>query len=400
MTKADVVIVGAGHGGAQTAIALRQRKFEGSILLVGEEPVLPYERPSLSKDYLAGKKDFERVLIRPAHFWRERGITLLVGSRVASINPSAQTVVLEDQAIIAYRKLVWATGGKPRGLSCPGHDLAGIHTIRTRADVDRLRAELDRCRRIVVIGGGYVGLEAAAVLTKLGKVVTLLEVQDRVLARVAGVQVSRFIEAEHRRHGVDVRLGASVECIEGIGRVSGVRLVNGSVVPADMVIVGIGIVPAVDILLAAGALGGNGVRVDEYCRTSLNSIFAIGDCALHANPFAAGEEARLESIQNANDMAITVANAITGRPEPYRAVPWFWSNQYNIRLQTVGISVGYHTEVVRGRIADGSFSVTYLKDRRVIALDCLNATKDYVDGRQLVENRTLIEPELISEGGK
>jgi 3-phenylpropionate/trans-cinnamate dioxygenase ferredoxin reductase subunit len=385
VTHADVVIVGAGHGGAQAAIALRQRKYEGSIAIVGEEPEIPYERPPLSKDYLAGDKPFERILIRPAAFWGEREVAMLTGRRVVSVDPDAHVVTTEDGGTIGYGKLIWATGGHARRLSCAGHHLAGVHSVRHRADVDRMMTELASTTRVCVIGGGYIGLEAAAVLTKLGKHVTVLEALDRVLARVAGEPLSRFYEAEHRAHGVHLRLNTVVECIEEKdGRASGVRLSSGEIVPCEMVIVGIGIIPAIEPLHAAGAEGGNGVAVDEHGRTSLPDIFAIGDCALHANPFADELPIRLESVQNANDLAITVARFIVGDPEPYNSVPWFWSNQYDLRLQTVGLSTGHDRAIVRGDFSSRSFSIVYLRGGRVIALDCVNATKDYVHGRALV----------------
>ena len=381
----DVVIVGAGHGGAQAAIALRAAKFAGSIAMIGDEPEPPYERPPLSKDYLSGDKPFERILIRPAGFWDERQVAMRLGRRVVSVDAAAQTVTTDDGASIGYGQLIWATGGSPRRLTCSGHDLAGVHAVRTRADVDRMIAELPGVSRVAVIGGGYIGLEAAAVLAKFGKQVTVLEALPRVLARVAGEPLSRFYEAEHRAHGVDVRLGVTVACIaEAVGRACGVTLADGETVPAEMVIVGIGIVPAVQPLLDAGAAGGNGVDVDAQCRTSLPHVFAIGDCATHANEFADGARIRLESVQNANDQANVVAKAIAGAPIDYHAIPWFWSNQYDLRLQTVGLSTGYDDIVVRGDIASRSFSLIYLRGGRVIALDCVNATRDYAQGRALV----------------
>ena len=313
MKQFDIVIVGAGHAGAQAAIALRQRKFAGTIAIVGEEPELPYERPPLSKDYLSGEKAFERILIRPPAFWEERAVTMHLGRRVVAVDPVAHSVTTDDGGTIGYGILIWATGGHPRRLTCSGHDLVGVHAVRTRADVDRLMAELPATREVVVIGGGYIGLEAAAVLAKLGRRVTILEALPRVLARVAGEPLSRFYEAEHRAHGVEVRLDAKVDCIEEAdGRATGVRLADGTVLPAQMVIVGIGIVPAVEPLLAAGADGGNGVAVDPLCRTTLPDVFAIGDCAAHANDFADGATIRLESVQNANDQATVVAKALTG----------------------------------------------------------------------------------------
>jgi len=398
MSHYDILIVGAGHAGAQAAIALRQNKFEGSIAIVGDEPEIPYERPPLSKDYLAGDKPFERILIRPATFWAERDVTMLTGKRVVAVDASAHQVATAEDETIAYGTLIWAAGGSPRSLVCSGHDLAGVHAIRTRADVDRLMRELATTTRVVVIGGGYIGLEAAAVLTKLGKKVTVLEALDRVLARVAGEPLSRFYEAEHRAHGVDVRLGATVECIvEQSSRATGVRLADGEILPCEMVIVGIGIIPSVEPLLAAGAAGGNGVKVDAYCRTSLPDIFAIGDCALHANGFADGAEIRLESVQNANDMANAVAKTLTGNPTEYHAVPWFWSNQYDLKLQTVGLSIGHDAVVLRGDPATRSFSLIYLKQGRVIALDCVNLVRDYVQGRALVVERKSPEPAQLAD---
>jgi 3-phenylpropionate/trans-cinnamate dioxygenase ferredoxin reductase subunit len=396
----DVVIVGAGHGGAQAAIALRQNKFEGSIAVIGDEPELPYERPPLSKEYFQGEKAFERILIRPAAFWAERDVEMLLNRRVVSVDPEAHRLTTADGATIGYGQLIWATGGSPRKISCGGNDLIGVHTVRTRADADRMTAELDGLEQAVVIGGGYIGLEAAAVLAKFGKKVVLLEALDRVLARVAGEALSRFYEGEHRAHGVDVRLGAAVDCIEGVdGKVSGVRMKDGDVIPAQMVIVGIGIIPAVEPLIAAGAEGGNGVAVDHQCRTSLLDIFAIGDCALHSNHFADDMPIRLESVQNANDQATLVAKTIMGQELAYDAVPWFWSNQYDLKLQTVGLSTGHDDVVVRGDPATRSFSVIYLKEGRVIALDCVNATKDYVQGRKLVVERLSPDPAKLADAG-
>lgn len=391
----DIVIVGAGHGGAQVAIALRQRGFDGTIAMLGKEPELPYERPPLSKEYLAGDKAFERILIRPPDFWRERRIVVMTGQHVVTVDPAEHNVSTLQGLTLGYGTLIWAAGGHARRLNCNGCDLAGVHSVRSRADVDQIARELAATQRVVVIGGGYIGLEAAAVLTKLGKHVTLLEALPRVLARVAGEALSRFYEAEHRAHGVDVRLNVAVERIEGAdGHVTGVRLTDGEIVTSDMAIVGIGIIPAVEPLLAAGAKGGNGVAVDSYCRTSLPDVYAIGDCALHDNDHAL--VGRLESVQNANDMATIAAKALTGQPELYQAVPWFWSNQYDLKLQTVGLSSGFDTSVVRGDVATRSFSVVYLRAGRVIALDCVNAVKDFVQGKALVEAGARADPAMLS----
>ena len=364
--------------------------------MIGRDKELPYERPPLTKDYLAGEKAFERMLVRPEPFWAERGIGLRLGSNVAKVDPGAKVVTLSGGEGVSYGTLIWSAGGDPRRLACPGAQLPGIHTVRDKADTDRLLAELSAgARRVVVVGGGYIGLEAAAVLNKRGCAVTVIEQQERLLSRVAGEDLARFYAAEHRAHGVDVRLGTEIEAIEGDDRVTGVRLADGETIPCDIVVVGIGIVPAVGPLIAAGAAGANGVEVDELCRTSLPDVYAIGDCASHANTYADGAVIRLESVQNAHDMAATAARAICGDPQPYNAVPWFWSNQYDLRLQTVGLSLGHDTTVMRGDPAERSFSVVYLKDGRVIALDCVNRTRDYAQGRKLVEARAVIAPEAL-----
>jgi 3-phenylpropionate/trans-cinnamate dioxygenase ferredoxin reductase subunit len=373
-TLHDVLIVGAGHGGAHAAIALRQSGFAGTIAIAGAEADPPYERPPLSKDYLAGEKDYARLLIRPPAFWAERGVTLLPGRAVTAVDPAAHRVTCAGGAVLGYGKLIWAAGGVPRRL--PG----GGHAIRSRADVDALRAELPAARRVAIVGGGYIGLEAAAVLSKLGKEVVLLEAQDRLLARVAGEPLSRFYEAEHRARGVDIRLNAA-----------------GETAAADLTIVAIGIDPAVEPLRAAGAAGVDGVDVDDFCRTSLADIYAVGDCAAHLNRFAGGARIRLESVQNAHDQATVAARHIVGRPEPYDAIPWFWSNQYDLRLQTIGLFHGHDDLLVRGDPAARSFSIVYLRQDRVIALDCVNAVRDYAHGRKLILDGAVLDKARLAD---
>jgi len=399
MAKAyDILIVGAGHGGAQAAMQLRQTGFDGSIAIIGDEKDPPYERPPLSKEYMAGEKPFDRILIRPRAFWEERDVDLLLGRRVRKVDPVGKIVGIGEDELIGYGKLIWAAGGSPRPLTCPGATARGIHAIRRRADVDAIRESLAPVRHVVVIGGGYIGLEAAAVLTKLGRKVTLLEAQPRVLARVAGEELSRFYEAEHRAHGVDLRTDATVESIEEQGGVArAVILTDGTRIEADIFIVGIGIVPETGPLIAAGATGGNGVDVDAYCRTSLPDIYAIGDCACHANPFARGETIRLESVQNANDQARVAVQHIIGHPVEYDVVPWFWSNQYDLKLQTVGLSAGHDRTIVRGSPESRSFSILYLLGGKVIALDCVNAVKDYVQGKAHILSGAILDQEQLAD---
>jgi len=404
MSFADVLIVGGGHGGAQAALALRQRGFTGRVVMVAREASPPYERPPLSKDYLAGTRAFEKMLIRPEGFWAERDVEIRNRCAVVAIDPQRRSVELSDGSRLDYHSLIWAAGGDPRRLSCPGGDLDGIHSIRTRADVDRIRAQMDGgVKRVAVIGGGYIGLEAAAVFRAAGLPVTVIEREGRVLSRVAGPALSGFYAAEHRRQGVDLLLGQTVEGLLGDedGKVRAVSFTDteGTVgeIEADLVIVGIGIVPAVGPLLAAGAAGTNGVDVDDFCRTSLDDTYAIGDCAAHANPYADNKVIRLESVQNATDMANTVARHLTGEREPYATIPWFWSNQYDLRLQTVGFSTDQDEAVVRGDPDSRSFSVVYLRDGRVAALDCVNATRDYAQGRRLIEARSEPDRDALAD---
>ncbi len=399
--RADVVIVGAGQGGAQAAMMLRQQKYAGSVMMIGAEPFLPYERPALSKEYLSGEKTFDALVLRPASYWEERNVEMRLGARVVAVDSAAHQVRLEDGTTIGYGALVWAAGGKARRLPFTGHDLAGVHTVRDRIDVDRMQSELESANRVVIIGGGYIGLEAAAVLRKKDKHVTVLEAESRVLSRVAGEALSRFFEREHRAHGVDLRLGTKVLGLEETaGRVSGVRLASGESLPADLVVVGIGIDAAVEPLVAAGATCANGVVVDLHGKTSLPDVYAVGDCAAHSNVHANGRMVRVESIQNANDQAMIVAKSIAGSLKPderYDAVPWFWSNQWDLRLQTVGLSQDHDDVVLRGAPESRSFSIVYLRGGRVVALDCVNQTKDYVQGKALITKGVLVDRERLAQ---
>ncbi len=379
----DVVIVGAGHGGAQVAVMLRTQKFEGSIAIVGDEPELPYERPPLSKEYFAGEKEFERIQLRPAKYCDERDVTMLLGKRVVSVDSSAHRVTTDGGETIGYGKLVWATGGRPRMLPIPGGDLPGVQGVRTRADADAMKAAAETAKQIVVIGGGYIGLEAAAVLTKAGKKVVLLEALDRVLARVAGEPLSRFYEQEHRDRGVDLRLGVSVTAIEGGDHVTGVRLSDGEVIPADLVIVGIGILPNVELTEAAGLPCDNGIVVDEYCRTSDADILAVGDCTNHPNALL-GKRLRLESVHNAQEQAKTAADTILGKLEPYAQVPWFWSDQYDLKLQFVGMSAADQQVVVRGDPESRSFAAFYLDEGRLAAVYAINSPREFMLSKKLI----------------
>lgn len=381
-----VAIIGAGHAGAQAAIALRKEGFAGTVALIGDEPDPPYERPPLSKDYLKDEKTFERMLIRRPDFWADKEIALLPATRIEAVDAATRRLRAAEGPAIQYGKLIWAAGGRPRPLPC-GSDvgLRGVHAVRTRTDVDRLKAELPAARRAVIIGGGYIGLEAAAAMAGRGLDITVIEAEDRLLARVAGAHISAFYRRRHEAAGVRFLLATRTSCLRAEdGAVAGVELELGETLPADIVIVGIGILPNVEPLLAAGAEGDNGVMVDASCRTSLPDIWAIGDCARHRNPYAGGAAVRLESVQNANDQANVAAADICGRPAKYEALPWFWSNQYEVRLQTAGLSAGHDEAVLRGDPETGRFSVCYLKAGQLIAADCIGRPADFVQAQKLI----------------
>jgi 3-phenylpropionate/trans-cinnamate dioxygenase ferredoxin reductase subunit len=352
----------------------------------------------LSKTYLSGEIEAERLALRPPAFWPDQNITLFTGQRVEAVDPARRVATLRDGSKIEYGKLIWAAGGQPRPLTCVGADLAGVHVVRTRQQVDGLRADLADAQNVAIIGGGYIGLETAAVLAKAGKNVTVLEAQPRLLARVAGPTVSAFYDAEHRAHGVDVRVNTAVTALGGDHRhIHSVILGDTSEVPAQIAIVGIGLIPEIAPLMEAGADCGNGVEVDEFCRTSLADVYAIGDCAARISPFAAGARVRLESVQSAVEQAKITAAHILGNAYPGHPVPWFWSNQYDLRLQTVGLNINFDQEIVRGDPAGRKFSVVYLRQGKVVALDCINAVKDFVTGKDMVARGAEIPLDVLAD---
>ncbi len=392
------LIIGGGQAGAQAALSLRQLGFTGSLAILTEETDPPYQRPPLSKAYLAGDQDADSLMLRPASLWPQRQIDLHLGARVVAVDAEAHRVRTAAGQSFGYARLIWAAGGHARKLSCPGADLPCVHTLRTRADADRIRATLATASRIVIIGGGYIGLEVAAVLTSLGKKITLVEMADRLLARVTGTALAAFYARQHRARGVDILLHANVTGITPrAGGGCTVHLGTGMALPADQVIVGIGIVPAVAPLRAAGAAGENGVDIDPFCRTSLPDIYAIGDCAAHVSRFTDGARRRLESVQNATDQAIIAARSILGQPVPYDAVPWFWSNQYDLTLQTVGLSQGADTEIMRGDPHADRLTIAYLRQGRLIALDCVNTPRDFAQGKALIAAAARPDPRKLAD---
>lgn len=382
------VIVGGGHAGVQAAAALSTGGFEGGIAVLSAETVLPYDRPSLSKGYLyEGLADGD-FLLRSPEFWEKPGLELILGATVVAVHPGQHLVETAEGDLYEYGSLIWAAGGEARRLSVPGADLSGIHTVRTLEDAQRVRDEAADARAAVIIGGGYIGLETAASLRNLGLAVTVIEVADRLLARVTSPVVADYFVDRHRARGVDFRLSTGVEEIVGeAGRATAVRLSNGEVLPADIVIVGVGLIPNIDAMATAEAVIGNGIEVDEFCRTSLSDVYAIGDCVSFPIPLYGGVRVRLESVQNAADQGKSVAAAILGSPQVYAPKPWFWSHQFEEKLQTVGLLTGYDELVVRGNPADGRFSVVYLKESQIVAIDAVNLVKDFAHGKIVVGSR-------------
>lgn len=392
----DVAIVGASHAGAHAATTLRDRGFTGSIIMIGEEATPPYDRPSLSKAYMLGSISIERILLRDASYWAENNINLALGLTVTQLAPATSTLQLSDSRTIGFGQCILATGGTVRMLTCPGADLPGLHTVRAVADVDAIRAALQREMNVAIIGAGYVGLEAAAALCELGHKVTVIEAQERVLSRVTGPLLSAFVEQEHRSHGVAFRLGQQVVAIDGQKQVEGVLLASGERVSADIAIVGIGISPRTDLAETAGLECDGGVIVDAFARTSVPTILAIGDCARHPNKHAGGLW-RLESVQYATASAEVAADTIMDKARGYDALPTFWSDQYDLRIQSAGIVRGESQALVRGDIESGSFSIFYLQDGAVVALDAVNNPKDFMGGRSLVQARLRVPPDLLTD---
>jgi 3-phenylpropionate/trans-cinnamate dioxygenase ferredoxin reductase subunit len=373
-----VLVVGGGQSGFQAVASLRDKGFPGRVVLVGDEPGVPYQRPPLSKAYLKGTAGDEALRLRPEDFFAEKDIQLVAG-RVCSLDRDGAQAVLEDGSKLGYDHLVLATGARNRTLPVPGADLDGVLMLRTREDADRLRSELEGARDVVVIGGGFIGLEFAS---HAGRPVTVVEAQDRLLARVASPEVSEFFARLHRDAGHTVLLGTGVTALHGEGRVESVELSDGRQLPADLVVVAVGVVPETGLAEAAGLPVTNGVVVDEHLRTEDPKIFAIGDCA-NFPCVQAGSATRLESVQNAVDQARSVAASITGGSAPYDSLPWFWTDQTSAKLQIVGILANADQTVVTGDLAEGKFSVLSFRDGVLIAVESVNRPADHIAARRL-----------------
>lgn len=396
-----VVIVGAGQAGVQAAESLRRGGYAGAVTLIGEEPVAPYQRPPLSKAYLAGTMDLERVILKPEATLAEDEIAFVPATRITAIDRAARTVTAEDGRSWTYEHLILATGSRVRRLPVEGAQLAGVHYLRTTADVDGLRPELVAGARLAVIGGGYIGLEVAAVARKAGLVVTVIEAADRVLARVTMPEISAFYQDLHRAEGVTVLTGTGVTALEAgadPARVGAVRLADGSTVPADLVLVGIGIIPNAELAAQAGLATTNGIDTDANARTSDPAIFAIGDCASRPLAHYGDRRGRLESVHNALEQAKLAAAAILGAPPPPLEAPWFWSDQYDVKLQIAGLSTGAARTVLRGDPATRRFAAFHLApDNRLLAVDAVNSAPEFIVGRQLIARQQAVAPEKLAD---
>lgn len=389
-----VLVIGAGHAAGQLVAGLRMQGFEGSIRIVGDEPYAPYQRPPLSKQYLSDEMDLEGVYFKPQSFYEQAEAELELGVRAEAIDRGAKTVRLSNGTDATYDKLVLATGTRVRKLPLPGADLGGIHYLRSVEDTDAIKQDLQPGSRLVICGGGYIGLEVAAAAIKKGASVTVLEMADRVMNRVVAPAVSAFYQEIHAAKGVDIRTDIKVTGFEGDGRVSRVLTEGGESFNADAVVVGVGVIPNTELAEAAGLACDNGIVVDEYAQTEDPDILACGDCTNHPNGIY-GINIRLESVQNAVDQANAVAKTICGKLEIYNAVPWFWSDQYDVKLQIVGLSQGYDEAVVRGEPSTGSFSVFYLKEGKLLAVDAINSPREYMMGRKLIAEGAHPDPAKI-----
>jgi len=387
-----MVIIGAGHAAGQTAASLRQEKYDGPITIIGDEPHVPYQRPPLSKQYLAGEQGIERVYLRPEKFYHDKEITLKLGVTATAIDREDKTVSLDNGETLAYDKLIISTGSRPRILNIEGSTLDGIHYLRTIADVDAIRAEMTAGKNLVIVGGGYIGLEVASVGVTQGLNVHVLEMESRILQRVTTPEMSHFYQNLHEGHGVHLHTDTVVTGFSGNGRIEKVLCGDDAAFDADLVIVGIGIIANVELAEAAGLECDNGIVVDDHCRTSDPDIYAAGDCTNHPNALL-DRRLRLESVPNAMEQARTCAVNVLGGDKTYASYPWFWSDQYELKLQMVGFSADGDEHIVRGDIKENKFAVFYLKNGKVVAADAVNSPKEFMVCKQLIGKE--VDPALL-----
>lgn len=396
-TIQKIIIIGAGQAGGEVAQRLRQGGFAGEITLIGEEPYAPYQRPPLSKAYLKGDLGMDRLLLRPAEMYAEENITLLRSLRAVWIDRANRKVRVEGGRELPYDALVLATGSRPRKLPLAGADLEGVHLLRTAADVDAIRPGFISGAKLVVIGAGYIGLEVAAVARQRGLDVTVVEAAPRPLARVTSPEVAGFFLDEHTRQGVRFALGGQCALIKGAERVTGVALADGTELPADIVIAGIGVTPDIALAQQCGLTVENGVTTDRQCRTSDPAIFAIGDCAARPMVHFGERMARLESVHNALEGAKIVAAAILGQKAPTEEAPWFWSDQYDLKLQIAGLFQGYDRLVLRGVMADRAFAAFYYQGEKLIAVDAVNRPAEYLGAKMLIQTGRTAAPQELED---
>jgi 3-phenylpropionate/trans-cinnamate dioxygenase ferredoxin reductase subunit len=390
------VIAGAGHAAGQLVVSLRQNEYSGRIVLVGDESYLPYQRPPLSKKFLAGAMEAERLLVKPASFYEEAGVELRLDTSIAAIDRNKKCLRSSDDDEIPYDKLVLGLGSRARTLPVEGAKLQGVHYLRSIADVAGIREDFQSGRRLVVIGAGYIGLEVAAVAQQAGLDVTVIEMSDRVMSRVVSPEISDFYQIEHTNQGVRFRLSTSVSALKGKKRVKSVTTSDDEDIPADLVVIGVGILPNTELATEAELDVDNGIVVDDHCRTGDPDIYAMGDCTSHPNAIY-DRRLRLESVHNALEQAKTTAANICGKDASYCQVPWFWSDQYDLKLQIAGLSEGYDSVAIRGNPAERSFSCLYLMENRLIAVDAINAPRDFVQSKQLIADRRLIDQGLLAD---
>lgn len=391
------IIIGASHAAAHLATTLRQEGWEGRILVIGEEAWIPYHRPPLSKTFLSGEKSLEDIYIRPPSVYEDAHIEFLLDTRVEAINREDKTVSLGNGERLAWGKLALATGSRVRRVEIPGVELAGIHYLRDAADVEGIKAGTGEGKKAVIVGGGYIGLEAAAVLRGLGMEVTVLEMMERVMQRVTAPEVSAFYQRVHAEEGVQIHCGTGVSAFTGTDRVEKVQCSDDSEFAADLVVIGVGILPNVELAESAGLEVNNGIVVDEYARTSDPDIVAAGDCTHHHN-IHYDRHIRLESVQNATDQARIAAMCLCGKLQSYDSLPWFWSDQYDLKLQIAGLSQGYDEVVIRGDIEGSrSFAAFYLQDGVIISVDAVNRAPEFMMGKRLISNRLCPNPERLAD---
>lgn len=391
-----VAVIGGGQAGAQTIASLRAEGFTGNVVLLGDEPTLPYQRPPLSKAFLAGELARDRLLLKPAGFYQQSEVDVRLNTIATGIDHPQRLITLDSGQSVAYDHLVFATGGRPRPLTSPGADHPALHYLRTLSDVDGIRKRFHSGARLVVIGGGYIGLEVTAIARKCGLQVTVLEFAPIVLGRVTCPEVANFYTDIHRQAGVDIHCNTGVEHIEDDNGTAIVVTTTGERLTADLIIAGIGLLPNVELAESAGVDCNNGIIVDAQCRSSTPGIYAAGDCANHPS-ILYGTRLRLESVHNAIEQGKTVAAAICGKDKPYNQVPWFWSDQYDIKLQTAGICRDYDQIAVRGDPATRSFAVFYLRDGYLIAVDAINRPVEFITARQLIPRRPQICTQRLSD---